>query len=409
MDRFVPFAVARAAVLDLALTPAAERVALVDAAGRTLAIQVAAPEPMPPFDTSAMDGFGVHADDLARLPGRLRVGGTVHAGQAEAPSVSPGVAVAVMTGAILPPGAAAVVPVEWTTRDGDAVELDRTIEPGKHIRRAGEAVAAGTVVLAAGTIVRPGGVALLASVGAAEVAVARRPRVAVVATGDELVEASQTPGPGQIRNSNGPGLAAQVRAAGGAVVGPLVARDTAASVVAALDADADLFVFAGGVSMGERDLVRIELERRGVTWAFWQVRQRPGKPLAAGRLPDGRPVVALPGNPVSAAVCFEVYVRPLLAASLGRSRVLSPTVPATLAVAIPKAPGLHTLARVTALPDNLPRPSGAEGRLVVTPAGAQGSHAVPSLAHADGLAHLPADWDEAPAGSVVAFERWGWS
>ena len=401
MDSFVSFDAARAAVQRLAPAPVAERVPLDAVLGRTLAADIVAHEPMPPFDTSAMDGFAVHADDLARLPGRLRVGGTVHAGHAHAPAVAPGVAVAVMTGAVLPPGAAAVVPVEWTTRDGDRIAIDRTTEAGKHVRRAGEAVAAGAVVLRAGSVATPGVVALLASVGASEVAVARRPHVAVVATGDELVEARDTPGPGQIRNSNGPGLAAQVTAAGGAVVGPLVARDTADSVAAALDADADLFVFAGGVSMGERDLVRTELEGRGVRWAFWQVRQRPGKPLAAGRLADGRPVVALPGNPVSAAVCFEVYVRPLLAASLGRVRVHSPTLPARLAVAVAKAPGLHTFARVTATPDD-------EGRLIVTPAGLQGSHAVPSLAHSDGLAHLPAAWDEAPAGALVAFERWAW-
>ena len=405
MDTFIPFETARRVVLASARLAAPEAVPLVDALGRTLAGPVTSDGDLPPFDTSAVDGFAVRVGDLGGLPASLPVASTVHAGEVPA-ALAPGTAVAVMTGAPAPPGADAVVPVEWTSRPApDRVVVERAAERGDHVRRAGEALRAGDLVLAGGELVTPAGVGLLASVGAARVAVRRRPRVAVVATGDELVEAGAPVGPGQIRNANGPALAAQVVAAGGAVVGPLVARDTGAAVSAALDAarDADVVVFAGGVSMGERDLVRAELERRGVAWAFWQVRQRPGKPLAFGTL-GGRPVVGLPGNPVSAAVCFEVYVRPLVAAMLGRP---APPVAAggaergVLEAPVAKAEGLHTFARVTAR-------RGADGRLRLRPAGAQGSHVARSLADADGLAHLPAEWDEAPAGAEVAFERWAW-
>ena len=401
MDTFIPFEDARRRVVAAARPTPPETVALADALGRTLVGDVTSPDDLPPFDTSAMDGYAVWSADVAAAPVELPVVGTVHAGGVGEP-VARGTAVAVMTGAPAPPGADAVVPVEWTSRPSpDRVRIERSLEPGRNVRRAGEAMRAGDLVLAAGALVTPAGVGVLASVGAGRVSVRRRPRVAVVATGDELVEAGEPLGPGQIRNSNGPGLAAQVVRTDGAVVGPLVARDTDAAVAAALDAarDADVVVFAGGVSMGERDLVRPELERRGVAWAFWQVQQRPGKPLAFGTW-GGRPVVGLPGNPVSAAVCFEVYVRPLLAAMLGRPAPPA-TEPAVLAEPVAKAEGLHTFARVVA-------ERGGDGRLVVRPAGVQGSHVARSLADADGLAHLPAAWAEAPAGAEVAFERWAW-
>ena len=402
MDTFIPFEDARRRVVDAARATLPETVALAEALGRTLAGDVASPDDLPPFDTSAMDGYAVQAADVAAAPVELPVLGTAHAGGAASAAVAPGTAVAVMTGAPLPPGADAVVPVEWTSRPSpDRVRVERPAEAGRNLRRAGEAMRAGDLALPSGALVTPAAVGLLASVGAGRVSVRRRPRVAVVATGDELVGAGGPLGPGQIHDSNGPGLAAQVVRAGGAVVGPLVARDTVAAVAAALDAasDADVVVFAGGVSMGERDLVRPELERRGVAWAFWQVRQRPGKPLAFGTL-DGRPVVGLPGNPVSAAVCFEVYVRPLLAATLGRPAPPARE-PAVLAEPVPKAEGLHTFARVVA-------ERGGDGRLRLRPAGAQGSHVARSLADSDGLAHLPAEWPDAPAGAEVAFERWAW-
>ena len=403
VEHLVTFERARRLVLEAARPVGAEAVALADALGRTLAARVASGAALPPFDTSAMDGYAARAADLGVPPAVLPVAGSTHAGAPPPAALPAGVLWAITTGAPLPPGADAVVPVEWTEPVGrDRVRVERAPRPGQYVRRRGEALAEGAEVLAAGDVVTPAAVGLLAAVGRATVEVRRRPRVAVVATGDEVVKDGGALGPGQIWDANGPGLAAQVAAAGGEPLGPLTARDTAASVSAALDAagEADVVVFAGGVSVGERDLVRAELGRRGVVWRFWRVRQRPGKPLAFGTM-GGRPVVGLPGNPVSAAVCFEVYVRPLLAASLGRTSPLSPTEPAVLDEPVPKAEGLHTFARVMSRRD-------ADGRLRLRPAGPQGSHVARSLLDADGLAHLPAAWPEAPAGAEVAFEPWAW-
>ncbi len=399
MDTFVSVEHALATVLASARVTAPEPAPLAQAVGRTLAAPVVADGPLPPFDTSAMDGYAVRVGDLP-APGALPLAGAVHAGAAAPMALPPGAAVAVMTGAPLPAGTEAVVPIEWTERQDDAVRFDRLPTPGLSIRRAGEALAAGAAVLEAGAVVTAGAVGLLASVGAATLSVRRRPVVAVVSTGDELVDADRQPGPGQIRDSNGPALAAQVEAAGGRPL-RLHAADRADDLARVLDAafDADVLVFAGGVSMGERDLVRPALDARGVEWDFWQVRQRPGKPLAFGTW-DGRPVIGLPGNPVSAVVGFEVYVRPLLAACLGRAEEPAPETGA-LAEAVVKREGLTTFVRVAAT-------RSASGALVLSPAGSQGSHVARSLLASDGLATLPADWPEAPAGARVPFRPWGW-
>ena len=396
METLVSVEQARRTVLASARRLPPERVPLAEAVGRTLAAPIASDGPLPPFDTSAMDGYAVRLADLA-IETTLPLAGTVHAGDARRDLV-PGTCLGVMTGAPLPSGADAVVPVEWTSRAADRVQFDRQPGPGQSIRRAGSALAAGVEVLGAGAIVTPRAVGLLAAVGAATVSVRRRPVVAVVTTGDELVPAHATPGPGQIRDANGPALAAQVTAAGGS---PLLlhANDDRPSLSAALDraSGADVLVFAGGVSMGERDLVRPELERRGVEWAFWKVRQRPGKPFAFGTL-GGRPVIGLPGNPVSAVVGFEVYVRPLLAACLGRAPAPEPEA-GRLAESVGKAEGLATFLRVTAT-------RSASGALALSPAGAQDSHIARSLLLSDGLAWLPEEGAEVPAGTMVPFAPW---
>jgi len=399
----VSFEEARALTLAAARPAPPERVALADALGRTLAAPAVAAGDLPPFTTSAMDGLAVRAADVATAGGApvvLRVVETVHAGRVPARKIKKGLCARIMTGAPLPDGADAVVPVEWTEDAGeDHVRVLRPVEPGRFVRPRGEALREGASVLAAGAIVTPAAVGMLAALGFDRVEVARAPRLAVVATGDELVDVGVLPGPGQIRDSNGPALAAQARACGADALPPLRARDDEAALRAALDAAdaADVLVFAGGVSMGERDLVRDELARRGVRWAFWQVRQRPGKPLCVGVLPDGRPVVGLPGNPVSASVCFEVYVRPLVAAMLGRPERTARR--GVLAEGLEKPAGLHVFARVRAAPD-------AEGRLALTSAGPQGSHVYRTVLDADGLAHLPEALAAAPPGLVVAYEPW---
>jgi molybdopterin molybdotransferase len=264
-------------------------------------------------------------------------------------------------------------------------------------------VAAGALVFESGQIATPPVIGMLAALGVAEVAVHRIPNVAVVTTGDEIVAADTVPGPGQIRDANGPALAAQVRDAGGAPLDPLHAADTEADLHRALDsalAASDVLVLSGGVSMGAHDLVRRVLDARGWQPIFWRVRQRPGKPLAFGVL-DGRPVFGLPGNPVSSSVCFEQYVRPLLAAMLGRPVREPVVVPAVLEDSIRKDAGLHHFVRGFARADT-------GGRLLVRPTGSQGSNLYTSIVRADGLIHLPEALQDPEAGTMVSFEWLPW-
>ncbi|MDX1530656.1 MAG: molybdopterin molybdotransferase MoeA [Rhodothermales bacterium] len=402
MNELISFEEARRIVLAAAPTSPTERVPLAEALGRTLAEPVVSRDSIPPFDNAQMDGFAVRAADLRSAPTTLEVAGEVAAGQMPTVPVRPGTCVRIMTGAPVPAGADAVAPVEWTEAEGERVRFERAPAPGQYVRRAGEDLRPGAEAVAAGEVVTPPVVGIAATLGVPELTVRRVPRVAVVATGDELIEAGEPLGPGQIRNANGPALAAQAVAAGGHPLGPFVARDSEAGtqrvLVSALDAD--VIVVSGGVSMGERDVVRRVLDTLGWEPAFWKVRQRPGKPLAFGVM-GGRPVVGLPGNPVSSAVCFEQYVRPLLAQMLGRRAVLRPRRSAVLAEAVRKAPGLHHFVRVTF-------EHGADGRLRVRPTGAQGSHLYTSVLRADGLMHLPEPLEDPPAGTPVAVERLAW-
>ena len=248
-------------------------------------------------------------------------------------------------------------------------------ETGAYVRCAGDDVEEGQELAATGTVVTPPVVGMMARLDYDEVAVAVAPHVAVVATGDELVPAGQAPGPGQIRDANGPALVAQARAA-------------------------DVLLISGGMSMGTYDFVRGVLEEMGMAWRFWKVRQRPGKPLGFGVL-EGAPVFGLPGNPVSSSVCFEQYVRPALAKMLGRAAIDLPLHTAVLAEPIRIAAGLHYFARGVAEAD-------AGGRLVVRPAGAQGSHVFSSMVRANCFIHIPEDVEDPPAGTRVQIEWLPW-
>lgn len=393
---------ARQIVLDHLPEASTTRCAFDAAIGRTLAQPVVSREAIPPFRNAAMDGFAVRTSDLTDLPVRLPVAFEIPAGVAPTQPVASGTCARIMTGAPFPEGADAVAPVEWTEADGDTIVFLRAPEAGQYVRPAGKDVRAGQKVFAAGTVVTPPVVGMLATVGYAEVEVRVPPRVAVVATGDELVAPSEPLGPGQIRNSSGPAVVAQVCDAGGYPLGSWVARDTEAHTRAVLEEalDADVLVLCGGVSMGAYDVVKTVLDDLGTELFFWKVRQKPGKPLAFGLL-EGRPVFALPGNPVSSAVCVEQYVRPALAKMLGRQAVLRPRHAAVLAEAFPKRAGRHHFARAVASVSR-------EGCLEVRSTGPQDSNLYSSVVRANCIAHLPEAMEDPPAGTRVEIEWLRW-
>lgn len=388
-------------VLADARPTAMEKVICTDAGGRVLAEDVVAEDNVPPFDNSAMDGFAVVQSDLETVPATLDVVGEVQAGMAPKVSIEAGKCVRIMTGAPVPVGTTAVVPVEWTTTENEKVTISQQPTVGQHIRRAGEDITVGDVVLTAGRVVSPPVTGLLAIAGLSSVAVRKKPRVAVIATGDEIIEPGSPLEAGQIRNSNGPTLAAQVKAAGGQPTGPFVARDTREDVERTLAEalEADILVFAGGVSVGEYDFVQEALEDRGMKTLFWRVRQRPGKPLLFGTL-DGKPVFGLPGNPVSASVCFEIYVRPLLRKMLA-GRDDCRTFEARLGAKLEKKKGLHYFARgIYTIED---------AETTVKLAGPQASNIFSTMERANCLVHLPEEMEKLDAGHLVSVTPLNWS
>lgn len=316
------------------ITPAGiEQVDLVEAVGRVLVEDIVAPWDMPLWDNSAMDGYAVRVADCGEIPCSLKVTGYIPAGaRADGIEVTPGCAVKIMTGAPVPSGADAIVPFEETEEAaGEQVVIQATVAPHQHIRYCGEDVRLGQTVIAAGTIIRPPEVSMLASLGRAMLPVFIRPTVAILSTGDELIEVGRTPGAGEIINSNTLALAAAVREAGGIprIIG--IASDNLESHREKLreGLKADMLVTSAGVSAGDRDLVRVVLEELGVKQVFWKVGIKPGKPTAFGVI-GGKPVFSLPGNPVSSLITFEEFVRPALLRMMGQSLVLRPTFRAIL-------------------------------------------------------------------------------
>lgn len=403
MRTFISVEEALDEVLSTCSLVSSEFVALGSAAGRVLAEEVHADSDHPRFDNSAVDGYVVSAADLDAPGITLTVAGELQAGSHPVSPVLPGSCWRIMTGAALPPGAAAVIPVEESSVvDEDRIRLEKGVGVGANVRLAGQDVRAGELVLPRGTPIGAAASGLLAMFGRARVRVARRPRIAIVSTGNELVSPEDMPGPGQLRNSNATALAAQAMAAGAEIAGLYHARDTADEIDAVITRarESDVLVFTGGVSVGRYDLVHDALQRAGLVTNFWKVRQRPGKPMLFGTL-DGVPTIGLPGNPVSSSVCFDQYVRPAIHRMTGRETVLRPRFTARLASSFPKPEGLHVFARGIA-------GSGAGGTLEICPTGAQGSHVFSSVLRANCLVHLPADWAEAPAGSLVEAEWVDW-
>ncbi len=379
---------AQAATLPPIQTP------LPDALGLVLAEELTTPHDLPPFDNSSMDGFAVRFADLQTVPTTLPVAGEIAAGALDIPMLPRGYALRIMTGAPVPDGADTVVPVEDTQAQADGrVTFLEPAEWGQHIRRAGEEVRRGSVVVQGESRLRPAEIGMAATVGRAEVLAHPKPRVAIVSTGDELVEPGTALRRGQIYNSNAYALAAQVEDAGGIVVQRLHARDTPDALREAFDscAGADVLITSGGVSVGDFDYVKAVFAERG-TVDFWKVAIRPGKPLAFGQW--GQTLFfGLPGNPASSMVTFELFVRPALRKLAGHSQLRRPEVRAVLTEDAEHTPGRRSYQRAAV--------SGQKGDYTVRTTGAQGSGMLSPLVQANALLVLPADRAFFPAGSEI--------
>ncbi len=350
--------------------------------GQTLAVDVEAPGDVPPFRNSAMDGYAVRGADVTEAPVRLRVVGSIAAGEVPGGRIGPGEAVRIMTGAPMPDGADTVVRVEDTADGADAVTVTVATSHGLSVRQAGEDLRAGEVVFRKGTVLRAAEIGVLAAMGMARLNVFGRPRVAILSTGDELVDLDTRLGPGQVRDANRYSLGAAVAAAG-CEPWPLgIVRDTAQELRDALveASAADCVVTSGGVSVGDHDHVKPVVEELG-TMDFWSIAIRPGRPLAFGELQAGdrmTPIFGLPGNPVSALLTFELFVRPALLRMAGRTKLGRPRTAATLRDTIEKPTHLRFFARGV-----------YDGAQEVRTTGPQGSGILRSMALANCLIDVP--------------------
>ncbi|WP_433274400.1 molybdopterin molybdotransferase MoeA [Actinosynnema sp. CS-041913] len=365
---------------------------VVDCLGLALAEDLVAPIALPPFDNSAMDGYAVRAADVSATPAVLPVADDIPAGRTSLTPLEPGTAQRIMTGAPLPVGADAVVQVEWTDGGTSSVRVDRGVAAGANVRRAADDVAVGTTVLRAGTALGPAQLGLAAALGFGSLPVRRRPRVLVLSTGSELVGPGEPLAPGQIYESNGVMLAAAVREAGGEAELLRFVPDDVAEFHAAIGARLagfDLLLTSGGVSAGAYEVVKDAFTGRGVE--FTRVAMQPGGPQGAGRY-QGVAVATLPGNPVSAQVSFEVFIRPALRASMGLPVVERPSVRAKLTAPLTSPAGRTQFRRGKYDP--------ASGR-VVTPVGGPGSHLLSALAVSDCLIEVPEEVTELAAGAEV--------
>lgn len=387
-------------VLAAAAPLAPETCPSAEALGRVLAEAVVSHRTLPPFDASAMDGYALRAADLARAsaaaPAVLAVPFEVAAGARPSRAIGAGEAARIFTGAPLPPGADAVVRQEDVVRDGDRARFTIPVPAGENVREAGEDVRAGDVVLDPGARLGPGPLGMLASLGRTVVAVHRRPRVAILSGGDELIEPDGDPAGGRIVASNSYSIAAQCREAGAEPTYLGIARDTPDDLERLLRAGlwADVLVSSAGVSVGDRDYVRPVLEKLGCELVFFGVRIKPGFPLVFGRFPGRGPLVfGLPGNPVSAMVTFEEFVRPVLRRLAGHRALHRPRIAAVLGETLRKAAGRAHFVRV--------RLERKDGVVVARSTGNQSSGVLRSMALAHGLLVFPADATALAEGTQV--------
>ena len=393
-----------AQALDLILARvaplAAEPLPLSAVLGLAVAETLSTPAQVPPFTNSAMDGYAVRAPDLREAslvnPVRLRVLGDLAAGAIPHRPVGPGDAFRIMTGAPLPEGADSVVPVEDTTQLGDWVELRAPLRPGVHIRLAGEDLQLGQVLITAGQALRPGDIGVLAAAGIPEVRVHPRVRVAVLTTGDELVDVSEQPGPGRIRDANIHAVCAQVAAAGAIPVPyPRVPDDRQKLAAVLREAlEAEVVLTTGGISVGDYDFMKAMLEELGAERIFWKVAQKPGGPLGFWLL-GAKPIFGLPGNPVAAMLMVEEYVRPALRTMMGFAKLHRPVAGASLEGGWAGKAGDQrtTFLRVVA--------QRVDGDLQARLTGPQGSGILSSMLAANALAVIPAGVDRIEPGGPV--------
>lgn len=374
----------------------AEQVSLDRAFGRVLAEPLVARLTQPPADVSAMDGYAIRAADAANLPVRLKVTMSIAAGQAPQGAIRPGEAARIFTGAVVPNGADTIVIQENTDADGDAVVVrEGTCNVGQHIRRAGFDFKTGDVALPAGQFLSARDIALAAAMNCPWLSVSRRPRVALLSTGDELVNPGDPVGPAQIIGSNGIGLSAFVTACGGEPLNLGIARDTMADLNHALEAAAgcDVLVTLGGASVGDHDLVQKALKARGLDLAFWKVAMRPGKPLMFGRL-GAMNVLGLPGNPVSAIVTATLFLKPAIERMLGLRATAHPNPTVTLGRDLRANDQRQDYLRAHLSVD-------ASGRSIATPFDKQDSAMLSLMASADCLIIRPPLAPAAKAGDAV--------
>jgi len=383
-----------------------ERIPIMETLGRVVTEDVFSDMDIPPLANTSMDGYAVQAGDTTGAswenPVRLRIIYDLAAGYTTDLRVTAGCAIRIMTGAPIPPGADAVVQFEDTEQKHEWVEIFKGVEPGTNVRLAGEDVKKGELILPRGTEIRPQEVGMLAALGRKEAWVYRRPRVAILATGDELIEIDAPWRPGKIRNSNSYSIAAQVIRYGGFPLLLGIARDDIGDLTAkireGLEKGADLFLTTGGVSMGDFDVVKKVLAAEG-EMGFWRVRMKPGKPLAFGQI-KGVPLLGLPGNPVSAMVTFELFARPAILKMQGKTRFQKPIIEAQLNDAIPRKDNRRHYVRVVVERQN------SEYKAHLT--GDQGSGILLSMVRSQGLAIIPEDVTLLPAGTRVPVMMLDW-
>jgi molybdopterin molybdotransferase len=375
-----------------------EKVSILEALGRVIAEDIYAPRDIPPLDNSGMDGYAVRYEDVKQAtsnhPIRLEVIEDLPAGFVSSKTVVKGQAIRIMTGAPIPKGADAVVPVEDTKKVDGSVLVLKSIPLGEHIRKAGEDVKKGEGVISAGDLIRPAEIGMLASIGRSFVKVYQRPLVSILCTGEELVDVDEGLGEGKIVSSNSYTLTAQVRDCGAIPIQLGIAKDQKEEIKEKLrqGTRADVIISSAGVSIGDYDFVRDALNDLGMEMVFWKVAMKPGKPLAFGTI-NKKPVFGLPGNPASSMVSFEQFVRPSLLKMMGHRQIFRPIVEAVLKEDIRKEPGRRHFIRAFV--------SFEKDHYFVTMTGSQGSGILRSMVRANCLIVIPEDREVVRAGEKV--------